>query len=116
MKKFDDYQTFTETTAVYKYIKGSRATVEKLMYPVLGLSGESGEVAEKVKKLLRDKDGVMTKEDREAVALELGDVLWYVAQAAARLNIKLSDVVAMNIKKLRSRKARGKIRGSGDTR
>lgn len=114
--KLDEYQKFTNITAKFKYAKGKKILAPDLVYPVLGLNGEAGEVAEKVKKLIRDKKGVVSKEDRRAVALELGDVLWYLAQSALRINMKLSEVAKLNIQKLESRRARDKIQGSGDNR
>jgi len=88
----------------------------KVLYPVLGLCGEAGEVAEKVKKIHRDKEGVIGELDRLEIAKELGDVLWYISTTAKDLDFTLEDIAAMNIKKLRSRKERGAIHGSGDNR
>jgi NTP pyrophosphatase (non-canonical NTP hydrolase) len=83
-----------------------------IVYPTLGLVGEAGEVAEKVKKNLRG-DGTL---DHKEVAKELGDVLWYVANLAADLGYTLEEVAQMNINKLENRHIRGVIRGSGDNR
>lgn len=83
---------------------------------VLGLVGEAGEAADKIKKVLRDKGGRASQEDREAIAKELGDVLWYVASVARYLGFPLSEVARGNIEKLESRKKRGKISGEGDNR
>ena len=116
MKEFDKYQAFTTRTAKYRYTKGKEVVAHDLTYPALGLNGEAGEVAEKVKKLIRDKGGVCCDDDRLAVARELGDVMWYVAQTAARLNMKLSDVARLNVEKLTDRKKRGALHGSGDDR
>jgi NTP pyrophosphatase (non-canonical NTP hydrolase) len=88
----------------------------KVIYPVLGLCGEAGEVAEKVKKIHRDKEGVVGELDRLEIAKELGDVLWYISTCAKDLNFTLEDIAAMNIKKLTSRKERGTISGNGDNR
>ena len=87
-----------------------------LTYPTLGLSGESGEVAEKVKKLIRDKGGVLDDTVRADLGKELGDVLWYVAQLCSELGLSMSEVAQGNIDKLSSRMARGKISGDGDNR
>jgi len=89
---------------------------QNYIYPTLGLSGEAGEVAEKVKKILRDKEGIVGESDKKEITKELGDVLWYLAQIATELDISLETVVEKNIEKLRSRKERGQISGSGDNR
>lgn len=87
-----------------------------ILYPALGLNGEAGEVAEKVKKVVRDKGGVFNDDDREALALELGDVLWYTTALCNDLGLTLSDVAEMNLKKLQDRKKRGVLGGNGDAR
>ncbi|KGG15244.1 MULTISPECIES: nucleoside triphosphate pyrophosphohydrolase family protein [unclassified Prochlorococcus] len=86
------------------------------VYPTLGLAGEAGEVADKVKKVLRDKDGKFGIEEIEAIKLELGDVLWYVAQLSTELGFDLNNVAQTNLTKLKSRLIRDKISGSGDIR
>ncbi|MEB3276358.1 MAG: nucleoside triphosphate pyrophosphohydrolase family protein [Cyanobacteriota bacterium] len=86
------------------------------IYPTLGLCGESGEVADKVKKVIRDRDGVFDDALREDLKLELGDVLWYVAQLCTELELSLEEVAAANLEKLASRAARNVIGGSGDRR
>ena len=83
---------------------------------VLGLVGEAGEAADKIKKIIRDKGGYASDEDRQAIAKELGDVLWYLANVARYLNIPLSEITKGNIDKLSSRKKRNKIHGEGDNR
>lgn len=88
----------------------------KIIYPTLGLNGEAGEVAEKVKKILRDNDGVIDSEKRLEIAKELGDCLWYIAVLSYYIGYNLSAVAEMNIRKLRSRQQRNKISGSGDNR
>ena len=85
-------------------------------YPTLGLCGEAGEVADKVKKVMRDRGGVFDAETREAIKLELGDVLWYVAQLSQELGYDLEQVATANLDKLSSRAARGRLGGSGDDR
>lgn len=92
------------------------ATDHPIVYPTLGLANEAGEVAGKVKKIFRDRHGVITDADREALALELGDVLWYLSELCTRLGITLEDVAERNIAKLADRAARGVIGGDGDTR
>ena len=88
----------------------------KWIYPVLGLVGEAGEVAEKFKKIIRDKHGVMTPDDKSLIVKELGDVLWYIATIADSIGATLEEVAQTNYDKLKSRKERGKIEGNGDER
>ena len=103
----NDYQQQARTTAIYK---------DKIIYPTLGLCGESGEVAEKIKKLLRDADGEMDNKRLEALKKELGDCLWYIANLASDLGLDLEDIAQTNLNKLFSRKERGRIQGDGDNR
>lgn len=91
-------------------------TDHAIVYPTLGLTNEAGEFAGKVKKIFRDKGGVISPEDREALKSELGDVLWYLTQICTQLDLNLADVAQANIVKLSSRKRRGKIGGDGDSR
>lgn len=107
---FEDYQKFSKTTARYPKVG------KNFVYPTLGLASEAGEVANKIKKVLRDKNGVIDEATLEDLAKELGDVLWYISQISAELNLSLEDVAKLNIEKLSSRKERGKISGSGDNR
>jgi NTP pyrophosphatase (non-canonical NTP hydrolase) len=88
------------------------------VYLALKLAGEAGETAEKLGKLVRDKDGLMdiAPEDLRAIALELGDVLWYVSVLAGELGFDLQEVAKMNLQKLRDRRERGVLQGSGDYR
>jgi NTP pyrophosphatase (non-canonical NTP hydrolase) len=83
---------------------------------VLGINGEAGEVAEKVKKIIRDKDGKMTDQDRQELSKEIGDVLWYLAVFAHDLGFSLDGIAQANLDKLQSRKARGVLDGAGDNR
>ncbi len=87
-----------------------------IVYPTLGLVNEAGEVAGKIKKIFRDKGGRISKEDREALKYELGDVLWYLTQICTELDLTLEEVATTNVEKLFSRLARGKIHGDGDNR
>lgn len=87
-----------------------------LAYPALGLAGEAGEVAEHAKKAIRDDEGNVSEARREAMAKELGDVLWYVAQLATELGLDLDQVAQGNLDKLLSRQQRGVLSGSGDDR
>ena len=89
---------------------------QKVIYPALGLNGEAGEVAEKVKKILRDKNGEITETDALEIAKELGDVLWYICAMARDINFSLQDIAELNIQKLTSRAERNKLNGSGDNR
>lgn len=107
---FTDYQTKSRATAKYPVIGHG------VIYPTLGLVNEAGEVAGKVKKVFRDKDGVINAETREALKAELGDVLWYIAQVATELGLSLDEIAEANIAKLLDRLERGKIKGDGDNR
>lgn len=109
--EFDVYQTLADLTAQYP----EKKQLGGITYSVLGLAGEAGEVAGKVKKILRG-DKVYSEAVRDALVDELGDVLWYVAAVATNLDINLEDVADRNLRKLQSRQARGVIKGSGDTR
>ena len=108
--ELNDYQRESRKTAIYPEI--GRNTI----YPTLGLVGEAGEVADKVKKVLRDKKGLFDKDTKDEIKLELGDVLWYLSQLSSELGYELEEVAHANLQKLNSRKSRGKIRGSGDNR
>jgi NTP pyrophosphatase (non-canonical NTP hydrolase) len=105
-----EYQRRSRATAVYP------DAGDNLAYPALGLCGEAGEAAEKVKKAMRDDGGVLSDERREALAAELGDVLWYVAQLATEAGLDLGEIAGHNLAKLLSRQERGVLQGSGDTR
>jgi NTP pyrophosphatase (non-canonical NTP hydrolase) len=107
---FDEYQKLAQTTARYPDVG------KNFVYPTLGLAGEAGEVADKVKKIFRDKGGVLDEETRTTLKKELGDVLWYVAQLSTELGLSLDEVGAGNIEKLKSRNERGVIHGDGDNR
>lgn len=91
-------------------------TDHPIVYPTLGLVNEAGEVAGKVKKIFRDKEGAISNEDRESLKYELGDVLWYLTQICTELDLTLEEVAAANIAKLSARLERGTIRGEGDKR
>ena len=107
---FSDYQTKSRKTAGYPVIG------HPVIYPTLGLVNEAGEVAGKIKKVFRDKEGQVSTETREALKAELGDVLWYIAQVATELDLSLDEIAEYNIAKLYDRLERGKIRGDGDDR
>jgi len=102
--QLNDYQRAAASTAIYKQ-------EHAVIYPALGLAAEAGEVANKVKKILRD--GTF---DRQAIADEVGDCLWYIAALCRDLNVDLKDLADANLKKLKDRQQRGKLSGSGDNR
>ena len=106
----NEYQTLARRTASPKDKKN------ELFHLLLGLSGEAGEIAEKAKKIIRDKDSDFSQFDTEDLTKELGDVLWHVAILADYFDIELETVGANNIKKLASRLERGVLSGSGDNR
>jgi NTP pyrophosphatase (non-canonical NTP hydrolase) len=105
-----DYQRLSRRTATYP------GAGDNIVYPTLGLAGEAGEVAEKVKKLLRDDGGVLSDERRAALGAELGDVLGYVAHVATEAGQELEEIAQANLDKLLSRQQRGVLSGSGDSR
>ncbi|MBK7780828.1 MAG: nucleoside triphosphate pyrophosphohydrolase family protein [Anaerolineae bacterium] len=107
---FDRYQR--ESRRTWSLIH----TDHPIVYPTLGLTNEAGEVAGKVKKIFRDKGGVVSDADREALKQELGDVLWYLTQIATELDLSLSEIAEANVAKLASRLERGAIQGDGDDR
>lgn len=109
MEFFADYQEAAKASAIYP----RTCAVE---YVTLGLVSEAGEIAGKVKKILRDKQGDFTADDVIAIGFELGDVLWYISQLATELGLDLADIAAGNIDKLRDRQERGVLGGSGDKR
>jgi NTP pyrophosphatase (non-canonical NTP hydrolase) len=107
---FNEYQTQALLTAASKTKKN------ELFHLLLGLVGEAGEIAEKMKKIVRDHDSNETKIDRADIEKELGDVLWYVAVLADYLDIKLETVASHNLAKLADRQKRNVLGGSGDNR
>lgn len=106
----NDYQQRSRATAQYPAIG------HPVIYPALGLVNEAGEVAGKIKKIFRDKQGIIGEAEREALKAELGDVLWYIAQLATELDLPLDEIAEANLEKLLDRQARGKIKGDGDNR
>ena len=107
---FNTYQKNARLTAQYPNLGAN------YIYPTLGLVGEAGEVAEKVKKVIRDKKGVFDDESKKGLKKELGDVLWYVSNLCTEFNFSLDDIALQNLEKLKLRAAKGKISGSGDDR
>ena len=106
---FDDYQTVAVATAVYP-------NDICILYPALGLAGEAGEVANKVKKIFRDDGGQVTDDRRAQIAKELGGVLWYVAMVCTDLDLNMGDVARENVAIIASRQDRGTLHGDGDER
>jgi len=109
MSDFNSYQRNASSTAIYP-------DQHKIIYPALGLAGEAGEVANKVKKLIRDGPDKRPDDWREQIASEIVDVLWYCAALATDLNLTLGMIAGQNQAKLSARKNAGTIGGSGDKR
>lgn len=109
MSDFRSYQLSASSTAIYP-------DNYKILYPALGLAGEAGEVANKVKKIVRDGPQNMPKDWRDQLASEIGDVLWYCAALATDLNLSLATIASQNEAKLRRRKEADTLGGSGDNR
>lgn len=107
---FEEYQKIVKKTSIYPN-QGNNVA-----YATLGLAGEAGEVADKVKKLIRDSNGVLTKDKRKEMIKELGDVLWYLTACASELGVDLEEVATQNAKKVEDRRVRGVISGEGDNR
>lgn len=107
---FEEYQKKSRKTAIYPNAG------RDLIYPTLGLASEAGEVAGKIKKIIRDKGGAIDEETKEMIKKELGDVLWYVSQLATELGLSFDEIAEKNIEKLYSRMDRGKLGGDGDNR
>jgi NTP pyrophosphatase (non-canonical NTP hydrolase) len=105
----DMYQKVALTTAIYP-------REQAIIYPTLGLTGEAGEVANKVKKIIRDGSDSKDEKLVSEIKSEIGDCLWYIAVLANDFDIKLSDIASANIEKLATRKSKGTIHGSGDNR
>ncbi|MDB5170503.1 MAG: hypothetical protein JWO35_197 [Candidatus Saccharibacteria bacterium] len=108
---FDEYEQTALTTVL-----STGDPFKDLLHWVLGLNGEAGEVAEKLKKIIRDKNSVITEEDKQELAKEIGDVLWYLAVFAHDLGVPLDQIAQQNLDKLKSRKDRGVLGGAGDNR
>jgi NTP pyrophosphatase (non-canonical NTP hydrolase) len=107
---FQEYQEEARKTAIYPNKDNN------FIYPTLGLVGEAGEIAEKIKKVIRDDNYIISDEKRIEITKELGDVLWYIANLSKELGITMDDVATKNLEKLKSRQDRGAIHGSGDNR
>ena len=107
---FKTYQKLARLTAQYPNLGSNN------IYPTLGLVVEAGEVAEKVKKVIRDKKGIFDEESKKGIKKELGDVLWYISNLCNEFDFELEEVALQNLEKLKLRAAKGKISGSGDDR
>jgi NTP pyrophosphatase (non-canonical NTP hydrolase) len=105
----NEYQKLARKTAIYP-------KSAKIIYPTLGLCGESGEVAEKIKKIIRDENSHFSTASVGEIMKELGDVMWYASNLASDLGLRLEEVAKLNIKKLALRQKENKLRGSGDNR
>lgn len=106
---FNNYQEAAYKTAIYPQEL-------KILYPVIGLAGETGEVAEKIKKVLRDNNGIFSEEKKMEIAKELGDVLWYLSSIATDMGYSLDEIARMNLQKISARKENDHIHGEGDNR
>lgn len=111
---FDDYQ---KKAAKYDLAEATNDLKDAgFLEKVLGLVGEAGETADKIKKILRDKDGIVSDKDQELIVKELGDTLWYIASIARYMDVDLSEVASSNLNKLEGRYQRNKLHGEGDLR
>src|ERR1700686_5131663 len=104
---FDEYDLRSQRRAIYPNVG------DNILYPVLGVCGEAGELAEKLKKCLRDKDGQVLGEDHRLIVKEVGDVLWYLAAVCRELGVSLEHAARMNLEKVDGRHGRGTLHGSG---
>ena len=113
---FDEYQKRAVTTDLGKNKSHKLAHDPAYVDKILSLVGEAGEVAEKYKKIIRDKKGIISRQDKKEITKELGDVLWYIAVIADYLGVALDDLAQANLEKLFSRQKRGALGGKGDNR
>lgn len=112
--EFNEYQRAAMVTAIYP--ERGTGSLQAVAYAVLGLSNEAGEVAGKLKKIMRDSDGVLSDEKKKELSEEVGDVLWYVAAVLDEIGYPMTNVAESNLSKLYDRKTRGVLGGSGDKR
>ena len=113
---FNDYQKKALSTDLGAGKSNKYAHDPAYVDKILSFVGEAGEVAEKYKKIIRDKGGVINKEDKQEIVKEIGDVLWYIAILADYLGVSLDELAQANVDKLASRNKRGKLGGKGDNR
>lgn len=113
-----DFDTYQQKAILTDIFGGKQQPISSPAFfaQLLGLVGETGEIAEKFKKIYRDKDSEFTADDKTEMTKELGDVLWYLSVVCTYLDIPLQEVAEMNIVKLQSRLERGQLKGSGDNR
>lgn len=110
----DVFQDWTARTALYP--EAGKGTLECIIYTALGITGEAGEYSNKIKKILRDSGGKMNGNIKYDLALELGDILWYLARCANELGFSLHDIANWNVQKLETRMSKDTVKGSGDNR
>ena len=113
---FDEYQKMAAKYDLFDDFQVDNLAAPAFSEKVLGLVGEAGETADKIKKIIRDKEGLASNDDKDAIKKELGDVLWYIANISRYLGFSLSEVAEANIDKLESRYQRDKLHGEGDER
>jgi NTP pyrophosphatase (non-canonical NTP hydrolase) len=106
----NEYQEKAWLTAKYPNIYNN------LIYPTLGLAGEAGEIANKVKKIQRDDNGILTLNRREQLIEEIGDALWYIAAMATEIGTSIEAIAIRNVEKLEGRLHNNSINGEGDER
>lgn len=107
---FNEYQKKALETAIYPDIG------DNFIYTAIGLFGESGEIANKLNKIIRDHNGVISEDAREELIAELGDCLWFLSMSCSELDCDLEDVAKQNLEKLALRKNNNRIHGRGDHR
>ena len=112
--RLNEYQVAATKTAIYPH--HGEQDFGGLCYTVLGLVGEAGEIAQKLKKVLRDKGGVLDFYAKREIMEEIGDVLWYISMIATELDFTLEELAQINLNKLASRQQRGVLSGEGDYR
>jgi NTP pyrophosphatase (non-canonical NTP hydrolase) len=111
---FDEYQRKAEETAIYSKLYPGIKPI--YLYLIMGVIGEAVEVSERLETIIRESDGIIASQDKRGLEKEIGDVLWFLAMLCKELDIKFSDVADANLEKLKDRKKRNMICGSGDNR
>lgn len=108
---FTEYQDDVQELAITKL-----TGIHEVMYSTLGILGEAGEISEKIKKIVRDKHGIISEEDKQLLGKETGDVLFYIAKFLSDIGLDFETIAMENIQKCRDRETRGVVSGSGDNR